>query len=183
MNVLVRLFVLAILLLSNGVVADEIYRWETPDGTTVYSDKPQADVHATKIEQRLAPTIHLPSVKISDIPKKVTPPSSLAYQSIEITSPQNETAFPTPPSAVFVAVSIKPELQLNHKIVFLKDGSPIAAPSVSPSASITELYRGSHTLQAQVVDAAGKAVISSKLITIYVQQPSLLLRKNNSPKQ
>lgn len=182
MNAFVRFFALTLLLISASTIADEIYRWETPDGTTVYSDKPQPNVPATKIEQRLAPTIHLPSIKMSDIPKKIAPAGSQAYQSIDITSPQNDASFPTPPSAVFISISIKPELQPNHRIVFLKDGSPISAPSTATSASATDLYRGSHILQAQVVDAAGKILISSKPITIYVQQPSLL-KKNSAPIQ
>jgi len=174
MNALVRLLTLSLFLLFINTIAfaEEIYRWETPDGTTVYSDKPEPNVHATKIEQKLAPTIHLPSVKMSDIPKKVTPPDSLAYQSIHIVSPQNETTFSTPPSTVFVSVDIKPALQPNHRIVFLKDGLPVSAPSLATSVSVADLYRGSHTLQAQIVDAAGKRVISSKVTTIYVQQPS-----------
>ena len=174
MNALVRSLILVILATATATIhADEIYRWETPDGTTVYSDKPQPNTSATKIKQSLVPTVHLQNVKISDIPKKIMP-ESLAYQSIEVTSPQDGTAFPTPPSTVLVSASIKPALRDGHQVLFLKDGSPVSAPSTATSASITDIHRGSHLLQAQIVDSAGKVLIRSRPITISVQQPSVI---------
>lgn len=174
MNLLVRYLILATLLTATAMThAEEIYRWETPDGVTVYSDKPQPNTSATKIKQALVPTVHLQNVKISDIPKKVMP-ESLAYESIDITSPQDGTTFPVPPSTVLISASIKPALRSGHQILFLKDGSPVATPSTETSASITELYRGSHILQAQIIDSAGKILIRSRPVTVSVQQPSVI---------
>ena len=54
------------------------------------------------------------------------------------------------------------------------DGQPVSdLPAGSSSANLTDIERGSHTLQVQVSDARGTKLISSDSVTFFYQQTSV----------
>lgn len=94
---------------------------------------------------------------------------------IAITSPQNEETIHDNTGSVPVSIAIQGSgLPEHSSIRVLLDGRPYGAARYGASFTLEGVERGEHTLQAQVVDAAGKTVLSSDTVTFYMWQASRL---------
>jgi len=85
-----------------------------------------------------------------------------------ITSPAEDEAIRSNPGTVDVAVDLEPALFKGHKVRIYLDGT--AAPEELAATTITlqNVDRGTHTLQASVVDAQGREQIRSPAITFHM---------------
>ena len=92
---------------------------------------------------------------------------------IEIASPLNGETFQNSTDTITVSVTITPALEEEDNVAIVVDGAQ-SAPAHSTSVSIPRLERGSHTLQAKVIQPKGSGA-SSALITVYQQRTSKLL--------
>ena len=61
---------------------------------------------------------------------------------------------------------------LGHQLVVLVDGQA-QAPVQGTNITLENVDRGSHTLQGQIIDAAGKVLISSPSITVHLHRQSV----------
>ena len=52
------------------------------------------------------------------------------------------------------------------------DGSPREEPQTGTSWALTNVFRGSHTIEVAVVDEKGKQLAVSEAITVFVFRPS-----------
>jgi hypothetical protein len=92
---------------------------------------------------------------------------------VEIITPGPEAVLQNTGYTVEVSVLIEPGLGQGHQIVPVLDGTPLA-PRTEPQFELAEVYRGSHSLQVTVQDAAGQVLASSPEVTFYVHQMSRL---------
>ncbi len=92
---------------------------------------------------------------------------------ITITSPQPDQTIRFAETGITVAVSVTPALQSGETINISLDGRIVASGSGS-SFNVGEVYRGSHTLSASVVDSSGTVLFTSSPVTFYIQQHSIL---------
>jgi hypothetical protein len=92
---------------------------------------------------------------------KVPPPQ----YSIQITDPMaNQTLQNTTPDLP-VTVSVTPVLVEGDMVQIYLDGQPVGNPSSSTTITIPKVLRGSHTIQAKVIQPKGKGA-ASDVITI-----------------
>jgi len=94
---------------------------------------------------------------------------------IAITSPKNEETIHDNTGKVVVSIAVEGGLPEQSAIRVLLDGQPYGAARTGSSFTLEGVERGGHTLQAQVVDAAGKTILSSDTVTFYMWQASRLL--------
>jgi hypothetical protein len=106
--------------------------------------------------------------------KAKTPPQ----YTIQITDPTSEQTFQNSTQELPVTVSVTPSLEEGDQIQIYADGNPAGQPSSSTTITIPWLPRGSHTLQARVIQPAGKGA-ESETITIYQQRTTPLLPPPN----
>ncbi|NIN61131.1 MAG: DUF4124 domain-containing protein [Gammaproteobacteria bacterium] len=163
-----RILLLSLLFLAGQAVA-EVYRSVDEDGNITYSDKPTEG--AEKIKKQDVQTIDTPN-----IPQfKYTPSREQAaekpavYNSIAITSPENNTAVRENAGNVTVNVSIKPDLKTayGHSLSLTMDGKEVGAGR-SRTFSLSNIDRGTHTLVARVKGSNGQVIIESDPVTITV---------------
>ena len=121
----------------------------------------------------LGTLVHADTVQKLEPKKPKVPPN----YTISITNPTSEQTFQNDVQDFSVSVDIKPELEKEDSVIVLVDGKEVGDPAHAPSVSVPRLDRGSHTLQAKIIQPKGKGA-TSETITIYQQRASVKMPKN-----
>ena len=170
-------FLVPALLLSFTVHAG-LYKGLDEEGNVVYSDKPfdNSEQFSPPPLTVVEPTKVAPKEEAVEEEEK----PETVYTTFTITSPKNEATIRNEPNVV-VDMVLDPALAISegHSIWLLLDGRPLIKKTKSLSLPIGRLDRGTHTLQAQVRNSAGKAVISTKRVKVYIHQTSVTTRARN----
>lgn len=97
------------------------------------------------------------------------------YASVAVAKPADGSTVFNNAGNVEVTVAVSPALraEAGDQIVLLVDGHRTAAQSAT-HFNLSGIVRGEHTLEAQVVDGSGNALISSKPVKFYMWQASRL---------
>lgn len=171
------LFLLGAVVTMNSTA--EVYKRVSPDGSVEFTDVPGS---GKEEPVKLAPmsTFKATPTAPTRSPGSRPAPSSNKYTSLKITSPANNTSIRDNAGNLSINVSVSPALRAGHKLVLLIDGSP-KTEGQSGQFKLTNIDRGSHTLQVKVVDAASKPLISSKTVTIHLQRFSVLRNRAIAP--
>ncbi len=167
--------ILIILVLAlPGLCYAAIYQYTDAQGNTVYTNQYHAD----------AKPVDLPSLNQLSEPKgKAKEPvnvktqeqivvqqvaSNQGYTAFNIVSPSNSQTFQNQRDIGF-KFNIKPELREGDKIAMYVDGgSKPYFLGTQAQATLHNLPRGEHQIQAKLVDANNKVLMTSSSITIYV---------------
>lgn len=146
------------------------------DGVVGYSDVPAAECpQAVKLPEYSSYT-----------PRPITQPPTAAAA----TTPQGEAEFngyssiaivaPTPNGTVRnnegrvpVGIDLQPGLQPGHAVTLLLDARPVPGTFSGTNIDLNGVERGTHTLRAQVKDAAGSVLIDSPSILFTMRQRGL----------
>ena len=173
---LLCLLLWAALLVALPAQAD-IYKYRDRNGNLVFSDTLPADANNAKVEKiDIKPAMIVPAFKMPDSLTAHANPSAKAQSKtpdyeVMIQSPLADAYFQRNSGEdIPVSISVSPTLQEGHRLVVFLDGYEISGAPALPTA---DLERGSHQIQARVVDASGKALATSG-VTFYIQQHSML---------
>ena len=176
-----RLLLLAITLLLAMPAAAAIYKWTDADGHVVFSDQPHPG--AKKLPEKEVPTFNMPQAPAVNTPAKTQKKApSAGYSTVEILQPKNNVAFWDTAGEVTVEAELKPPLHkdLGHKMVLMMDGKPVAQSSGGTTFQLSNVDRGTHTLDLKVENADGKVLASSASVTFTIHRASILNRKRNA---
>ena len=83
-----------------------------------------------------------------------------AYTGADILSPAADEGVRANAGEIWVQTRITPALRKGHQVRLLLDGLPYGQAQKSPRFHLVGLDRGTHALQVQVVDAAGRVVFA-----------------------
>lgn len=161
-----------LLLLWSTVVGAEVYRWVTPDGTVHFSDQPHPGAQPVEIGpvQTYTPAHRLGAADGSSAggPGGKAAPAA-AYSSLSFVSPQNDQPVRANNGLVTVSLLLVPALDADagHRLEVTFDGQPMGG-SAPTSFQIPGVSRGSHTLEAAVLDADGATLIQAPGIVFHV---------------
>lgn len=171
-----------------------IYKKESNDGQTIYSDSP--DYGGDKVDlsplhryqhKKLKPSSSIQSEH--EIPaEEIYPP--WAYSLCHIMHPQAEETFQNTGGVLPVEIQIQPRLYPNDELVVNVNGQALArqveSQGLEPVAyaeidqpvtlgfTLNQIPRGTQQLQAYVM-RDGKPICTSQIVTLYVKQRSVLL--------
>lgn len=158
--------------------ATEIYRWVDENGVIHYSDQPHPDAE---------------EVDLADTRPAATSPGS--YGTAQRTLPTNgdedgerQTAFdyerlavvqPAPEETLWniagqltVRLSLQPTLRQGDRVRVYLDGERREVQGLQ--FELQEVWRGTHNLQAEIVNEAGALMIRSEPVRFYVHQTSIV---------
>lgn len=164
-------FIVVLLCLSASAAA-AVYKSVLPDGTVVYSDRPPTD-DATPAE--------LPEIQFipAPPPPAVTEPAPAPdktlkknyYQRVEITSPAQDGTVRDNTGTVVVEIATEPGLLLRagHYITVYLDGK-LVAEETGTQATLHNIDRGTHTLNASVNSKQGESLITSPSVTFHLHR-------------
>ena len=145
------------------------------DGSKTYSDKPIPG--GQPVELANAQTYTSPPAPTSPTSSRVPREQQLLDEMDDfrytscVVMPAKDTSY-TNPESVTVGVSLTPGLIPNHTVVVTVDGQPIPGGPNAMGATLTTVYRGSHTVSAVVKNQYGKTMCQASS-TFHVLRPSL----------
>jgi hypothetical protein len=154
----------------------QIYKSTDQDGNVIFTDTPPPDSPATQeVELQRTntapPPPDLPQASTrSNESKSEAPPVPKAT----ITAPANDTTFPVGLAGSFsVSAHVDPPLGRGEGLRLTVDGEPRGGPQASGFWDLNNVYRGTHTLIVEVVDADGAVLSSSEPIQVHVMRTSV----------
>ena len=163
-----------LVLFGSATVGAEIYKYVDDDGNTVYSDEAVPGAETINPASLNTYTPDPASTRLTREEASGEAEPSSAYESVTITEPDNDSAFWNAAGTVPVNVRVQPGLAGGHRLELLLDGEPVSEPGTATRFSLQEVFRGTHTLTARVVDGEGNTVIASAPTTFTLHKPSLL---------
>lgn len=173
LNIAVLLF--AISLCANAAV----YKKIDENGNVTYTDAPVSkDQKPLDVGQPMTydaksiapkPPSMVEEQKTQDIAKTET-----EYETLTINSPENDQALRENAGNVAVSISSQPALDTGakHQYVLYLDGKKVSE-SQNSSVVLPNTDRGTHTLNAEIMDQKQNSLIKSDTITFHLQRVSI----------
>lgn len=158
------------MLAAGTAQAGKIVKYTLPSGEVIYSDKPPPEATSGE-EVSVEPlqtfsTPPAPPLEDSSAGKEKEP---VGYEEFKVTSPSNDTVIRDNGGNVRVSLSLSPGLQSGHSIEIMMDGQSIGSGQ-STSLTLTEVDRGTHTVQATVKDKDGKVIARSNSVIFHLKR-------------
>ncbi len=155
------------------------WTWVDANGTVHYSDTPVPG--AKQIEVTGAQgfgTASRTQPRSSSTPGAAnaaqTPAAATsAYRTFNILSPGQQETLWNIGTTLNVQIALDPRLQSAHRLDVLIDGERRNLNATSTELSVPDVFRGTHKLQAVIVDQGGTEVLRSLVTTFMVQQTSV----------
>jgi len=162
-------------LLFAGAAHAQAYKWVDEDGIVHYSDRPHEGAEIIQL-----PSYHRPSTPAArPAPARTTQPAAeepeeqaTGYEHLSVASPASEETLWNLEGTLNVSLDLQPSLRPGHRVRVYFDGQPRMVTGTS--FQIEEVFRGTHNIQAEILDRAGRLMIRSETNQFYVQQTSVL---------
>lgn len=173
MNFIKTSIVITALTVSCSAVHADIYKSVNKAGVIEYSDQPKEG--SEKINVKNPQSITLP--KASDVFQSQdlsddSGDDNSSYQSVTITQPADGSAFNSGNGLVSISAETFPGLQPGHKMQLVMDGTPYNS-NTSGSFGLSNVDRGTHKVQINVINGAGETITSSDTTTFTVHRPQV----------
>jgi hypothetical protein len=163
-------FFLCLMLAVSAAQAGKIYKYTLSNGDVVYSDRPPPADQGEEITLEPLQGFSLPAPPpLEDSTAKKDEPEPTGYQEFKVTSPSNNATIRDNGGNVPISLSLTPGLRSGHRIEVMMDGQPIGSGS-GTSVTLTEVDRGTHTVQAAVKDSDGKEIARSNSVIFHLKR-------------
>lgn len=141
----------------------QIYKKVLPDGSVVFTDEPSPGAEPIRVEP--LPTYKAPPRKQKAEDTSGAPADSAAtqpatYKRFVIESPVNDATIRDNAGNVAIALTVEPALatEQGHTVSLFLDGRPVVHGATSTTLSLSAVDRGTHTVEAALIDAQGKTL-------------------------
>ncbi len=163
-------FFLCLMLAVGAAQAGKVYKYTLSNGEVVYSDKaPPADQGEEVTLEPLQGFSLPPPPRLKDSTANKDAPEPAGYQEFKVTSPSNNATIRDNGGNVPVSLTLRPGLRSGHSIEVMMDGQPIGSGS-GTSVTLTEVDRGTHTVQAAIKDSEGKEIARSNSVIFHLKR-------------
>lgn len=179
MKLAIKGIVLFVLAWGISIGHAEVYKVVDPEtGEVNYTDTPPP---LGKSEKLRLPQVNTqpgatPSEEDSNKKEDTKP---IAYQTVEILEPADDSTIPPGQLNVVIQVRVTPTLQDGHHLQILFDGKALGPPASTTSWVVGDLVRGAHNIRAQIVDSNGDILKESKEVRIHIKRSSRLFKSAN----
>lgn len=174
-------FAALLMLLFLLPVHAEIYRWVDDSGNVVFSDEPQAGAERvdlpptttyTPVDEEAATDEIL---KLSPEDEDEAQPQDVPDYQIRIVAPANDESIWVNNGDVTVSIIVEPTLDAERgdQVILRLDGEPVSEPRNTTTFQLNNLSRGTHSLNATVVDSNGVALTSTGTVTFHLHRASI----------
>ncbi len=176
---------LVVLWVHAGMAAGTAYRWIDPaTGVVVFSDSPPPeDWHARDLQRieiprpRTVPAFRPPPEAGGSVRQGSSESPAPPYARVWIASPPNDESIRDNAGNVTVQVGLAPgQLRPGDSVVLYLDGMP-SVRAGRLQFELENVDRGTHTLQAVVVDRSGSTLVRSEPVTFTLHRYSRLFRQ------
>lgn len=182
-----RNLLLITMLLLVPVALAGTYKWVDKDGNVHYSDKPVEGAEAVELPEPMvfdAPQVQPRASRQGDEGEEKKPEQP-GYTDFNFISPKDDQVFWATGGEVPVQLGIKPGLRPGHRVLLYFDGELTEeSPMAGLGTTLTDAFRGAHTVRAVVVNPAGDEIAIAGPVTFHVKQHSVANPRNRpAPKK
>jgi hypothetical protein len=167
---------ISLALAAPAFAGQTVWKWVDEKGITHYSDTPRPG--ATQMELSTAsrsdsapPPSYTPS-QSGNAPPAAS--SAARYTDFSVTTPASNDTVSNTGGQVQVALNVAPALQTGDSVTLYLDGQQVKGfPPTGLSYTLSEVPRGTHTVQGAIVDGSGKKLRNTAPVTFHVRQESI----------
>lgn len=147
-----------------------IYKWVDENGNTVFSDQPRDK--AEKVPTAPTQTFRPEPAPAQAEPIAAPQDAGTVYSALAIISPAHDAAIRDNSGNVTITLAITPALDTaaGHYMTLVLDGKVAAERVTSTSIALTNLDRGTHTVQAHIKNAGGATIRASDASVFHLQR-------------
>ena len=171
MKTTVSALLVALLVLASGAgEAAKVYKWTDKQGNVIYSDSPRPGAEVIELPTEPAGIGPVPG----RAPAPRPPVPGPAYGALIMASPSQGQIIEDSGGWVNISLAVEPPLRVSEgDAIRLKlDGQTLDPRYTGSEIAIPSVPRGTHTVQAEVVNPAGNVLITSASVTFHVHEPS-----------
>ncbi len=166
-----------LLAMTSTSVVGQIYKSVAPDGTVIYSDQaPDPNAQPMELPELtvVASSRRTPQVSPREPDQSPAEPSAVPprYEEFRLVQPTADQTYWNTGYSLTVQASNAEPLAPGHRVRFVVDGEP-RGESETFSILLTEIYRGEHSVKAEVVNDLGDVVASTQPVTFHMKQTSV----------
>jgi hypothetical protein len=161
--------VLLFFILSEPLLARDVYKWVTNEGEVIYSETYQPGAERIQVTDRERRSVPRPDA----LNQQTQGTETVEYSSFEIVQPVNNETIRNAESTVSVGLSVTPSLASDHVIHIYVDGMKLESEVNSTQMILQNIGRGTHTLMAQISDREGNIIKDSNSITFHLRQAAV----------
>jgi hypothetical protein len=177
----------SMMLLCGSVAANAaVYRWEDGAGNVSYGDTPPPGGEAKLIDlpepSHYRPRALPKSLTKSEPEGAQSAATTPAYQHFAVTKPGKDATVHSAEGLVPVELAIDPPLAKTHFVTFMLDGISIGDRMQTNAFTMRGVERGSHSLQALIVDAAGNQLAKTAETQFTLRHDTLFMRGRPEPR-
>lgn len=176
---MVKLLLAMSMLASFAAAATPAWRWVDADGVVHYSDRPVEGAEVIQLPDRQGTR---PTVSARPAPGAASPAAQAEpaqpYTRFDIVSPAQQETLWNIGGNLTVEIALAPNLRPGNRLDVILDGEPQSLNTTSTTVTLTDVYRGVHTVEAVILDDAGNEVLRSLPVQVMVQQTSILNPNN-----
>lgn len=168
-------------LLCAHAFGQQAYRWTDATGQVHYSDRPAqgaTEVHLRGAQGYTAATASGDTAAASQAEVQTGAQQTQAYTRFNVLKPSQQETLWNVGSVLDVQVDLQPGLQPGHHLGAYLDGQLVDLRAISAEFQLADVFRGTHNLQAVVLDAAGREILRSLPVMFMVQQTTILNPNN-----
>ena len=168
--------ILLVLLCAFFMMAEaKIYKQVDDQGRVSFSDAPSEG--STEVKLSKPQTVSIPQNKfISPLHKKSKDhafPAIDDNSQISINQPKDKQTFQNSDGNITLTLALDPPLSNGRSIQLLMDGNVLGEPQQRTTIPLTHVERGTHTLQAKLLNSDKVVIAASNTITFYVHRPKI----------
>jgi len=162
--------------LATSVQAAEtkVYKQVNEDGSITYTDQPP-EAGAETVTMPELQVVQPPVITRSLRDSRNRPASEVnarPYADLRMVKPEPEESFWGTGGTLTVQLYSEEPLDENHSINYYFDGE-LAGSSQSMTQILTEVFRGTHAVKADIVDQRGRVLASAGPVTFHMKQHSV----------
>jgi len=166
-----RAIIATFALLAAAAASADVWRWVDDEGVVHFSDTPRAGaelVDVSESRQSTGAQIYRNTAPAGTDDEEQAEEQPFKYDSLTISSPGAEETLWNIEGTLSVSLALSPGLQSGHRVRVYHNGE--AQMVNSTSFTLNEVWRGTHNIQAEVLDETGRLMIRSQNNRFYVQQ-------------
>jgi Domain of unknown function (DUF4124) len=166
-----------IAVLASSALPAQVYRWVDEDGVTHYSDTPHPGAEEIYLPESDPPQ---PGSAFEALQRTLPTNGDEAaeqqqafdYETLQFVAPAPEETLWNIAGQLTVQLDVQPALRPGDQVRVYFDGEPQPA-SGALTVNLQEVWRGTHNLQAEVLNEQGQLMIRSEPIRFYVHQTTV----------
>ena len=172
--------IISLFAFSPVIAAQEVYKSTEPDGVPLFSDRNRAGAQKLEIDPIPTIKIHTPVSRPAASSNELSAdPEDAAYTKVTIEKPADDSVVWATGQPVAVSVVTEPAFASGsgYAIGLRLDGKLTGVRSQRGNITLMNVDRGTHTLQAVILNASGQVVAESGTVTFHLKRHSILHKR------